>query len=131
MDAEMKTACLKAAAKLAIGLSLVTALIGIRLVTATPDGVESGIEELERLDAELTSESSTPNGDGSGDPTAAGDSILSRLSAGVRDHLPSSDSRSRDGEKMVSCLLGGRTQFMRADDCSMRGGQSTVVSRDR
>ena len=56
MRPELKSACLKAAAKLGIGLSLLVALIGIRLVTTTPEGVESGIKKLERLDSQLASE---------------------------------------------------------------------------
>jgi hypothetical protein len=131
MEPEMKSACLKAAVKLGIGLSLLGAVIGIRLVTTTRDGVESGIKELERLDEQIASESiSTNSGTREAEP-AADDSIVSRLAAGVREHMPSSDSRSGDGDKLVSCRLGGSTHFMRADDCAIRGGESTVLSRER
>jgi len=61
MEPEMKTACLKAGAKLGIGLSLLVAVIGIRLVTTTPEGIESGIEELERLDAQIAAEAAAAN----------------------------------------------------------------------
>ena len=116
----MKLACTKAGAKLGVGLSLLAAVIGIRLVTATPDGVESGIEELERLDAQIASEAATRDSEIPDAEPAAADSIVSRL-------RPDSASRSQDGEKMVSCRLSGTTHFMRADDCAMRGGASTVV----
>lgn len=131
MKPEMKSACLKAGAKLAIGFSLLAAVIGIRMVTATPVGIESGIEELERLDVQIASESSSTNSRTPDAAPAADDSIAARLSADIREHMPSFDSRSDDGDKLVSCRLGGSTRFMRADDCAMRGGASTVVSHDR
>jgi len=126
----MKSVCLKALAKLGIGLSLLAAVIGIRLATMNPEGVESGIHELERLEAQIASESGSANSRSSGAEAVPDDSIVSRISAGVRKHMPGSDSGSRDGDKLVSCHLDGRTQFMRADDCAMRGGDSTVVSRE-
>jgi hypothetical protein len=124
MEPEMKLACMKAGAKLGVGLSLLAAVIGIRLVTTTPDGVESGIEELARLDGQIASEAAIKDSETPDAEPAAADSIVSRLSEG----RPNSASRSQDGEKMVSCRLSGTTHFMRADDCAMRGGSSTVVS---
>jgi hypothetical protein len=131
MESEMRSACLKAAAKLGIGLSLLAAVIGIRLVTVTPDGVESEIEKLKLLDARIASESSPANSHAQEDEPGSDDSILSRLSAGAREHMPSSDSGRRDGDKLVSCQLDGTTQFTRADDCAMRGGDSTVITHER
>jgi hypothetical protein len=128
MEPEMKLACMKAGAKLGVGLSLLAAVIGIRLVTTTSDGVESGIEELERLDAQIASEAVARDSETPDAEPAADDSIVSRLSARMREGRPDSASRSQDGEKMVSCRLSGSTHFMRADDCAMRGGESTVVS---
>lgn len=135
MEPEIKSACIKAGVRLGVGLSVVTALVGIRLVTATPDGVEAGVAALERLDAELAAESeqaqaleSVGGGDVADPPSE--DSIVSRLGAGVRDHLPDADSSTRDGDQMVSCRIGGRTHFMRAATCAMRGGSSTLVEHD-
>ncbi len=129
MTPEMKNACLKAAAKFGIGLSVVLALIGIRLVTVTPhQGVESGIRDLDRLDSKIAAELESK---ASGASRASGNSIVSRLGAGLREHLPGSGSRSHDDSRLVSCRSGGSTQFMRADDCAMRGGESTLIPRDR
>ena len=127
----MRHACSKAAAKLGIGLSLLAAVIGMRLMTAMPEGVESGVEELERLDERIAAESPAANSGAQEVEPAQDDSIVARLSAGVREHIPSSDSGLRDGDKLVSCRLGGNTQYTRADDCAMRGGDSTVISRER
>ena len=123
----MKSACLKAGAKLGVGLSLLAAVIGIRLVTTRP----AGIEELERLDAQITSEAIAKTSETletSEKAPGPGDTIVSRLSAGIHDDRPSSASRSQEGAKLVSCRLSGSIHFMRADDCAMRGGESTVVS---
>lgn len=131
MEPEMKSACSRAAAKLGIGLSLLAAVIGIRMLTTTPPGVESGIKKLERLDAQIASESTFANSETSDAEPSSGDSIVSRLSAGIQERMPSFDSRSRDGDKLVSCRLANGSHFMRADDCAMRGGESTIVTHDR
>jgi len=128
MEPEIKTACLKAGAKLGIGLSLLAAVIGIRLVTTTPEGIESGIEELERLDAQIAAETAAANAETPEAEPTSEDSIVSRLTAGIAEGGPGSDSRSEDADKMVSCRLVGSTHFMRADDCAMRGGEYTVFS---
>ena len=128
MEAELKSACLKASAKLAIGLSLLVAVIGIRLVTTTPEGIESEIQELERLDALIASE---PNPDApEAESGAMEDSSGPVFGGGLRETKPNNDVRSGDGDKLVSCRLAGRTHFMRANDCAMRGGKSTTVSDD-
>jgi len=131
MEPEIKRACLKASAKLGIGLSLLAALIGIRLVTTTPEGIESGIEELERLEAQIEFESNETQFETPEVEPASGDSIVSRLGAGMLEGRSDSDPGSRDGDKLVSCRLGASTHFMRARDCSMRGGDSTVIDRER
>lgn len=128
----MKSACLKAGAKLGIGLSLLAAVIGIRLVTTTPDGVESDIRELERLDAQMASEATAANPETpAAESTDVDDSIVSRFSEGIHGLKSNSDSRSRAGDELVSCRLAGRTHFMRANDCAMRRGESTILSEDR
>lgn len=127
----MKSACSRAAAKLSIGLSLLVAVIGIRVLTATPPGIESDFKELERLDVQLASESTVATSKSHAADPSWDDSIGSRLSAGIRERIPGFESaRSRDGDKLVSCRLDGANHFMRADDCAMRGGRSTIVSRD-
>jgi hypothetical protein len=129
MEAEMKRACLKASAKLAIGLSLLVAVIGIRLVTTTPEGIESEIQELERLDALIASEANLDAPEA--ESGATDDSIGSVFSGALRETKPNNEVRSGDGDKLVSCRLAGRTHFMRANDCAMRGGKSTILSDDR
>lgn len=128
----MKSACLKAGVKLGMGLSLLVAVIGIRLVTATAEGVESGVRELERLEAEIASEAMVANPENSAARSVpADDSIGNGIRGRIRDLTANSDSSAEDGDKLVSCRLGGRTHFMRARDCAMRSGQSTVLSEDR
>ena len=131
MEPELKKACVKAAAKLGIGLTLVVAIIGIRMVSVTPDGVPAAIEKLEALDKQIEAESASVGEAIAESGSASGNSIVSRLRAGVRDHLPGSKMKSEDGERLVSCRLAGRTQFMRADDCAVRGGESTDVAKKR
>jgi hypothetical protein len=134
MNEEVRRACIKAGAKLGIGLSLVVALIGIRLVTATPAGLEAGLDELERLDAEIAAESTPAEKNETNDTqpkVSDDDSIVSRLGAGMREQLGPAEAENQGGDQLVSCRLGGATQFMRAHDCAMRGGKATVLSRER
>ena len=128
MEPEMRSAYWKASAKLGIGLTLLAAIIGIRMVVATPEGVPAAIEKLDQLNAALAAESAERERSSAAGAT---DSIVSRLSAGMLEHLPGSSSPTRGGDQLVSCRLNDRTQFMRADDCAMRGGESTVLSRNR
>lgn len=127
MDVDLKQACVKASMKLGGGLLLVAAMIGVRIVTAAPDGIESDVAELEAIESELAAEAAE-TGSKRPEPVAAeDDSIVSRLGASVMDRLPSGSTASRgpDPERLVSCRLGGSTQFMRAGDCLSRGGDST------
>ena len=130
MRPELKSACLNAASKLGIGLSLLVALIGIRLVTTTPEGIESDIKELESLDSQLASEAMAARSKAPEAEPVLDDSVGSMLRGGMLDPTPNSGSRSRDGEKLVTCRVGGRTHFMRANDCATRGGESTIVPHD-
>lgn len=142
MEDEIKRACWRAGAKLGIGLSLVAAVLGVRVITTAPAGVEGEVAKLERVEAELANEraeSGQPVGkadDTPSQPTAAAvrsegsaedDSIVSRFSAGVRKTVGGSSDRDGDldAERLVSCRLPTGTQFMRAADCGLRGGQST------
>lgn len=134
MDDEIRQAIRKAGLKLGIGLSVLVAVIGIRVVTATPKGVESGIAELERLDQSMATDrvAESENVEPAVAVASAEDpSIVSRLSTGIREGLPNSESGSHEGDKLVSCRMASGTQYMRADDCAMRGGRSTVfVGKD-
>jgi hypothetical protein len=131
MNEEVRRACIKAGAKLGTGLSLVVALIGIRLVTATPTGLEAGLDELERLDAEIAAESTPAETNETQQKAGDDDSIVSRLGVGMREQLGPAEAKNQGGDQLVSCRLGGATQFMRAHDCAMRGGKATVLSRER
>ncbi len=131
MDSDLQRACVKAGVKLGIGMGLLAAVIGIRVITTTSDGVEAGVEALERLKDEIAAESASGDSGRERPSSKANDSIASRLSAGLRERLPGGDFGSRDGDKLVSCRFGATTRFMRADDCAMRGGESTVFEDDR
>lgn len=131
MEPELKTAYWKAGAKLGIGLTLVAAVVGIRMISVTPEGVPAAIEKLEQLDSEIAAEAAENERAATALVEDGDESLVSRLGAGMREHLQDSDSGSPDGERMVSCRSNGRTQFMRADDCAVRGGESTFLSDDR
>jgi hypothetical protein len=131
MEPEMKSALWKAGAKLGIGLTLVAAVVGFRMITVTPEGVPAAIEKLEELDSQIAAEAAENDAADAALAKGGDDSFVARFGTGVREHLSGSDSDSRDGERLVSCRLSGRTQFMRADDCAVRGGESTLLSDDR
>jgi len=126
MQSEIETAIKRAACKLGAGLLLLAALIGVRIVTATPAGIESEIAELERLES-ATAQSDQQASDPSVPDTAEGaeesGSLLSRLRPGGRPS--SAGAAAPDGERLVSCELGGGVQFMRGADCATRGGRAT------
>ena len=52
MEAHLSKACWRAGAKLLVGFAVIGAVVGIRIVTATPTGIEAEIAELERFEAE-------------------------------------------------------------------------------
>ena len=128
MESDLRKAGIKAGIKFAIGLFTLTAIVGIRIVTATPDGVEAEIEELEQLEVELgeqqTQRANAAREADVGVPTTQpeSDSVLSGISNRVRNQFGGSDSGGPDAERLVSCRLDGGMQFMRAADCRSRGG---------
>lgn len=139
MEAEMKSAWIKAGIKFGIGAALIVSVVGIRVISVAPDGVDAGIEELERLESELARET-TPAEGTSGDPpegasagdgdaasVASGASRGSRAGAAVFERMPGSDSKpdASDADRMVSCQIARSTRFMSAADCATRGGRST------
>ena len=127
----MKKAMTKSGWKLGGGLLIVCALIGVRIVTADPDGIGDDIEALEDLEAELVEDAKER---GTKRPEAAAaddDGLVARMSATVRDSLSTDTDRGPDPNRLVRCDLGGGTQFMRAADCQTRGGDLTDVDRSR
>jgi hypothetical protein len=140
MEPEIKHACVKAGLKLGGGLLLVMVTVGLRIVSADPDGVKADVEQLEWLDAELEAEAadSPIDRDRARDPAPTPapreeKSMVSRLSGGVSDRFSgSTPGRSPDAEQLVSCRLeGGTTHFMRRADCAARGGGSTEFRSSR
>lgn len=124
MQAYLSKALWRAGTKLALGLAVVAALVGIRIVTATPTGVEGEIAELERFEAALAAADA-------GGGAEAGDRALdgaSASSATARDSEPDPSAAGnapgdgQDLDRMVRCLSGGSAQYMRAVDCATRGG---------
>jgi len=124
MDTELKKATTKAGIKLGGGLLVVGALIGFRMVTADPTGIQDEIAELEAVEEELAEDAESR---GVAPPSGVqDDSFVARVGATVRENLPLNGGDSGpDPDRLVSCRLGGSTQFMRAGDCLARGGDST------
>lgn len=129
----MKKAIVKAGWKLGGGLLLVGAVIGVRIVTADPDGIEGEIEQLDALEAELSAETearreaaSVPVEEDREGPEA--DGLVARMSATVRASLRGQEP-GPDPNRVVRCDLGGGIQFTRAADCQSRGGDITDVGR--
>jgi len=133
MDSEMKTAWMKAGLKIVLGFVFVGAVIGIRIVSLTPNRAETGGESLERVEPVAVAETSRVAPEAAAPEATPGRdaSRMDRLSSRVREPLPDAAASSRDGDRMVSCRLLGRTQFMNADDCAMRGGRSTRLETKR
>lgn len=132
MEEEIQRALIKAGAKLGIGLSLLAAVIGIRVITTAPAGVEGEIEELAAIEAELAAETARAESargsraDREEPEAEPADSLVGRLSKTARTAAGGSgESDPDDAERLVSCQLPGGSQFMRAADCATRGGQST------
>ena len=127
MEPGLVNACRKAGLKSGGGLLFIAAIIGIRIVTATPDGVEAEIAKLEQVELEIAAEgaSAAPYTEPEAALPAEGDSLVSRLGASVRGHLSGSEEASPNADRLVSCSLAGRIHFMRGADCATRGGRST------
>ena len=131
MDSDLQAAVKKAGVKLGGGLLALTAILAIRVVTATPEGVESEIAELEAAAKEIAAEDAagTQDHDSAVDstaPDAEDASLVSRLREKAPGKRPATaGSGAEDADRLVSCNLGGGVQFMRAADCATRGGTST------
>ncbi len=120
MEAYLSKACWRAGTKLVAGLAVLGAVIGIRIVTATPVGVKGEIAELERFEVEQASAAATESlpDDASARSTSASREIGSDA-ANAGGVAPDAD----DLDRMVRCFLGGSQPFMRAGDCATRGGE--------
>lgn len=129
----MKKIIPRAGGKLGGGLMLLGALIGLRLVTVDPDGIEGELAELEAFEAELSAgaDARTPARVAETSVAGAGDDergLLARVSATLLDGL-SGEAPGPDPNRLVRCELGGGVQFMRAANCQGRGGDLTDVDR--
>lgn len=121
MEPWLSKALWRAGTKLTLGLAFLAALVGIRIVSVGPAGVEGDLAELERLQVELEAEaaageSEVESGAGSmagAEPALA--SVPETTGATARDS-------AADPDRLVRCHGGQGVQFMRAADCAMRGG---------
>ena len=125
MEPYLSKALWRAGIKLTVGLAVVGALVGIRLVTVTPVGVEGDLEQLERLEAVLAAEAAGAATGSSGDASASG--LLT--GAGEAEPTPPAEmdesaprAASDDLDRLVRCHGPGGLQYMRAADCETRGG---------
>ncbi|MEZ4290086.1 MAG: hypothetical protein R3E53_05905 [Myxococcota bacterium] len=140
MDEDLKRACLRAGIKLGVGLSVVAALVGLRIVTVTPSGLASDLAELEAVDRERAAEREDERASGDDSPPPAGAASparrtrrrLGRLESGLRGVLGESGTEVEpDAERLVACRLGERVEFMRAADCALRGGRGRTVAEKK
>ncbi|MBW2423784.1 MAG: hypothetical protein JRG86_06030 [Deltaproteobacteria bacterium] len=132
MQPEIQRALVKAGLKLGAGLGLVAAVVGLRVATAPSDGVESAVAQLESLRVEIEAERSAADAGTTPDKDEPGqeDSLVARLGADWLPGRAASPKEAAVDEQLVSCRLGGRTHFMRAGDCAMRGGRATVLREE-
>lgn len=127
MEATLESAFKRAGLKFGGGLMFIVAIIGIRVVTATPAGVESEIAELEALESEIAAESASVGRrvEAKETPPVEDGSLASWLGATVRERLSGTTEAGPDVDRLVSCSLANGIHFMRAADCATRGGRST------
>ena len=120
MDAYLQTALRRAGFKLGAGLAVIGALVGVRLVTATPEGIEGELAELERFEAELAAQPQPDEEQASALEAEAAPGLLDGL---MDDGAASADASGADPDRMVRCLLDAGLQYMGAADCGTRGGR--------
>ncbi len=122
MEAYLSKALIRAGAKLGVGLAVVGAVIGVRIVTVRPAGLEGDLAELERLEASLAA-GDMPGAMSAEASEAAAASGAGSASAEVPPPAAPSMADTNDLDRMVRCDLGGGALFMRAADCATRGGR--------
>jgi hypothetical protein len=121
MEPWLSKALWRAGTKLTLGLAVLGALVGIRIVTVTPAGVEGDLAELERLEAELAAEGA--GGEPSHEVGADSEAAFAGESApGPETTGSPAPADPADIDRLVRCHGGQGVQFMRAADCAMRGG---------
>ena len=147
MDSEIRAAWRRAGLKLAIGSIAIAAVIGIRIVVVTPaDPAADGSFEEAPAGAGLFSEGRVSESSETGEtrpgetspaetrdgapggndlPSEQEGSLGSRIGAlgqTVQESLTGAAPKPREGDRIVACRLRGVAQYMRADDCELRGG---------
>ncbi|MEZ4330353.1 MAG: hypothetical protein R3F35_01260 [Myxococcota bacterium] len=120
MEPYLEQACRRAAIRLGVGGVALIAIVGLRMVTATPRGIEGEIAELERFDAEAEAEPTTrpDGGDRVGRDRMEGGGPRAAASTAAAQPL----GADADPDRLVRCHLAGQRAFMRAADCETRGG---------
>lgn len=139
MDSEIHDAWRRAGLKLAIGSLLIAAAVGARIVLVTPTDpadpspgaspAERGSlgdtrELVERVDTSAGETREDTRGS-SETPREQEGLLTGRLGAlgdSFKERLEGSAATAEDGDRIVSCRLQGVLQYMRADDCELRGG---------
>lgn len=134
MEPYLSKALRRAGTKLAVGLAVLAAIVGLRFVTAKPAGLESDLAELERFDAEQAAAEAGEGSVEAADASATGadgSSDAGATTAVESDDASASESALRSGgagadavdlDRLVRCWLHGERQYMRAADCATRGG---------
>jgi len=116
MDSKIQRAWRRAGLKLAIGSIGIATALGIRIVVATPaDPADVPVAEAPVAEAPVA-DASVPEA-----PSRAGPGGATGGQT-VQESLTGSAPRSREGDRIVACRLQGVAQYMRADDCELRGG---------
>lgn len=125
MEPHLAKACRRAATKVVAGVAVLGAVVGLRIVTATPRGIEAELAELERFEAERTAGAPAPASDSgetrriADDPAEVADAEAG--SAGADD--PGWAASVDDPDRLVKCGFGTERQYTRAADCETRGGR--------
>jgi hypothetical protein len=120
MEPYLAKACRRAAIRLVGGGVVLITVVGLRIVTATPRGIEGEIAELERFEAQGASDPTTESGErgGVGPGRVDADEPLAAASPdAVRPR-----GVDPDPDRLVRCHFAAQSQFMRAADCQTRGG---------
>lgn len=130
MESGLKNAWIVAALKSGLGLLFVGALVAIRMVTATPTEQEPVAESSNRAGAESSDPSQATEAAASRDEPSE-PSLVARAVSRLKERVSGGEGSEADGDRMVSCRIRGRVQFMTADDCAVRGGTASRLGSDR
>lgn len=124
MDEDLRKATCKVGIKLAGGMLVIGAVLGIRVVTLDSGGINGEIAELEAVEEALVQDAEERGV--KAPERVQDDSLVARIGAAVRENLRLAKTNTGpDADRLVSCRLGSSTQFMRAADCLSRGGDPT------